>query len=149
MTAQPLPDDVTTASGTLGGVPTLEITTAVTRSDTVSLASTAAGTRWDHHAPAPPCLATWRGRAGAKVVSVDYRLAPEHPPPAALQDAHAAYRALLDSGVSPNDVAMVGESAGEASSSRRLPHSPTRDFRSQQPPCSSPRGPTSRSAGKA
>jgi len=46
------------------------------------------------------------------VVSVDYRLAPEHPYPAALQDARGAYQALLDSGTDPRSVAFVGESAG-------------------------------------
>lgn len=111
MTAQPLPDDVTTTDGSLGGVPTLEIATADARPGAVLL--------WFHggwytmgspHTGAGLSSDVAR-RTGAMVVSVDYRLAPEHPYPAALQDARVAYRALLDSGVSPHAVAMVGESA--------------------------------------
>lgn len=51
-------------------------------------------------------------RTGAAVHVPEYRLAPEHPFPAALDDALAAYRALLDGGCSPRDVALSGDSAG-------------------------------------
>jgi monoterpene epsilon-lactone hydrolase len=51
-------------------------------------------------------------RTHAKVISVDYRLGPEHPYPAAVDDALAAYEALLHDGIAPSDIVFAGESAG-------------------------------------
>ena len=50
--------------------------------------------------------------AGTRTWSLDYRLAPEHPFPAAVDDVVAAYRALLDEGVPPERLAIAGDSAG-------------------------------------
>src|SRR5258706_9618225 len=50
-------------------------------------------------------------RAGVRAFAADYRRAPEHPFPAALADARAAYRGLTDQ-VGANHVALVGDSAG-------------------------------------
>lgn len=46
------------------------------------------------------------------VFAVDYRLAPEHPYPAALEDCVAAFRYLVRSGVAPGSTVMAGDSAG-------------------------------------
>ncbi len=112
ISAQPLPADVTVTAAALGGVPTAEITVDGIEPRHVVLyfhggvyvmsdAFLAAG------------LASQVGRrTHAKVISVDYRLAPEHPYPAAVDDALAAYEALLHDGIAPSDIAFAGESAG-------------------------------------
>lgn len=50
--------------------------------------------------------------ARAEVFALDYRLAPEHPFPAALDDAVGAYRWLLSEGYTPGQIAIAGDSAG-------------------------------------
>ena len=50
--------------------------------------------------------------AGGRCFTVEYALAPEHPYPAALDDAFAAYLYLLDQGVAPEDIVLSGESSG-------------------------------------
>ena len=112
LSAQPLPPEVTVTEGALGSVKTAEITVDGIESRHVVLYFHG-GVYVMGDAFLAADLASQVGRrTDAKVISVDYRLAPEHPYPAAVDDALAAYEALLDSGISPSDIAFAGESAG-------------------------------------
>jgi len=110
--SQPLPADVTVAAAALGGIPTAEITIDGIEPRQVVLYFHG-GVYVLGDAVSAANLASQVGRrTSAKVISVDYRLAPEHPYPAAVDDALAAYKALLQNGIAPSDVVFAGESAG-------------------------------------
>jgi epsilon-lactone hydrolase len=112
LSAQPLPADVTVTEAALGGVRTAEITVdGIEPRHIVMYFHGGVYVMGDAFLAAD--LASQVGRrAEAKVISVDYRLAPEHPYPAAVDDALAAYEALLQNGTAPSDIAFAGESAG-------------------------------------
>jgi epsilon-lactone hydrolase len=112
LSAQPLPGDVTVTAAALGGVPTAEITVDGVEPRHVVLYFHG-GVYVMGEASLAADLASQVGRrTRAKVISVDYRLAPEHPYPAAVDDALAAYDALLHEGTAPEDIVFAGESAG-------------------------------------
>nr|MDO8084047.1 alpha/beta hydrolase [Candidatus Sigynarchaeum springense] len=60
------------------------------------------------------CTAALANRLHARLLSVDYRLAPEHPFPAGLDDCVSAYKWLLSTDVSPAEMIIAGDSAGGA-----------------------------------
>ncbi|HEX3955423.1 MAG TPA: alpha/beta hydrolase [Trebonia sp.] len=112
VSAQPLPADVTVTSGELGGVPTAEVTVEGVEQRHVVLYFHGGVYVLGDAASAAGLAAQIGQRIQGKVISVDYRLAPEHPYPAAVDDALAAYEALLGGGTDPSDIVFAGESAG-------------------------------------
>ncbi len=112
LSAQPLPADVTVTKAELGGVPVAEITVdGIEPRHVVLYFHGGVYVMGDAFLAAD--LASQVGRrTAARVMSVDYRLGPEHPYPAAVDDALAAYQALLDNGTAPSDIVFAGESAG-------------------------------------
>ncbi|MFD4555638.1 alpha/beta hydrolase [Streptomyces sp. NPDC058469] len=112
MTSIPLPPDVSTTAGELGGVPVVTVETPANDPATVLLYLHGGAYAIGSAADAAGLAAEVSRRTGARAVCVDYRLAPEHPFPAAVDDALAVYRALLDDGIPSSSIAFVGESAG-------------------------------------
>src|SRR5438876_903755 len=111
ISAQPLPADVTVTAAALGAVPTAEITIGGIEPRHVVLYFHGGVYVLGDAFQAADLASQVGRRTRAKVISVDYRLAPEHPYPAAVDDALAAYQALLRGGTAPSGIAFAGESA--------------------------------------
>lgn len=106
------PDGVTETPVSAGGVPAVWVGTPDAAPDAAVLylhgGGYVAGSIASHRN-----LTGHLARAvGCRLLVADYRLAPEHPFPAAVDDAVAAYRWLLAQGLSPDKVAIAGDSAG-------------------------------------
>ena len=104
---------MTVTAAALGGVPTAEITVDGIEPRHVILYFHGGVYVLGDAFQAADLAAQIGRRTGAKVISVDYRLAPEHPYPAAVDDALAAYQALAGQRHRPHpDIVFAGESAG-------------------------------------
>jgi monoterpene epsilon-lactone hydrolase len=108
----PLAPDVRCQPVDAGGAPAEWVTTAESVEERVIYylhgGGYAAGSITTHRE-----MASRLARAAkARVLLIDYRLAPEHPFPAAVEDSVTGYRWLLSGGVKPARVAIAGESAG-------------------------------------
>ncbi|WP_113699746.1 alpha/beta hydrolase [Nonomuraea lactucae] len=112
LAAIPLPGDVTTKATELGGVPVVISETPGIDSGKVVFYLHGGAYVLGSATAALGLASDVARRAGARGVVVDYRLAPEHPFPAAVDDTVAVYKALLDDGVPASKIAFVGESAG-------------------------------------
>jgi acetyl esterase/lipase len=105
-------DDVRQSPTTIGGVSAIEVTAPGASADDVILYFHGGVYVIGSAATSVPLVDELARRTGARVITLDYRLAPEHPYPAAVEDAQAAYQGLLGQGVDPGQIALAGESAG-------------------------------------
>ena len=112
LSAQPLPAEVTVTRAALNGVPAAEITVDGIEPRHVVLYFHGGVYAMGDAFLAADLASQVGRRTRAKVLSVDYRLAPEHPYPAPVDDALAAYESLLHQGTAPSDIVFAGESAG-------------------------------------
>lgn len=108
----PTPGDVKLVKQEFGGVPCLRVAPPRVAEDKAILffhgGGFVLGSAWSHQ----ELLSRLARSAGVQGIAVDYRLAPEHPFPAGLEDCVAAYGGLLASGMQPADIAFAGDSAG-------------------------------------
>jgi epsilon-lactone hydrolase len=112
MARVPVASDVDHVPTTVGGVTAVDVT--IRGIDTASTILYFHGGVYviGSAATSVPLVSDLARRARAKAVTVDYRLAPEHPYPAAVDDARAAYEGLLAQGIDAGQIALAGESAG-------------------------------------
>jgi len=108
----PIPDDVRVTEVSAGGVPAHWLDAPGTDPDRVLLFLHGGGFRFGS-LRSDGELAARIGRAsGMRVLFVEYRLAPEHPYPAAIDDVRSAWRWLVERGGAPRAAAVAGDSAG-------------------------------------
>jgi acetyl esterase/lipase len=112
MAQVPVPPDVQQNPVEIGGVAGVEVTIQGSEADNVILYFHGGVYVIGSAASSVPLVGDLVRRTGTKAITLEYRLAPEHPYPAAVEDARAAYEGLLAQGIAPAQIALAGESAG-------------------------------------
>jgi acetyl esterase/lipase len=112
MAQVPVAPDVQQNPVEIGGVAGVEVTIQGNEADNVILYFHGGVYVIGSAASSVPLVGDLVRRTGAKAITLEYRLAPEHPYPAAVEDARAAYEGLLAQGIAPAQIALAGESAG-------------------------------------
>ena len=108
----PLPEGVSVEAVDAGGVPGEWVKAPGARNDAAFLYLHGGGYALGSPATGRHLAAAFSEAAGTTILSLDYRLAPENPFPAAVDDAVAGYRWLLEQGLAPGKIAIGGDSAG-------------------------------------
>ena len=112
LTAHPPADDVRTRDGELGGVPAIFVEVEGTQSRGVIFHLHGGGFALGSARGSVNFVADLARRAEMTAVTIDYRLAPEHRYPVALDDVSAAYEALAERQDGGGRIVVSGESAG-------------------------------------
>jgi monoterpene epsilon-lactone hydrolase len=112
LTAHPLAADVLTTDGALGGIPVIFVEIDGGETNGTILHFHGGGFALGSARSSLGFVSDLARRAGMNAITVEYRLAPEHPYPAATDDAIAAYRALVELTGTADRIVISGESAG-------------------------------------
>jgi acetyl esterase/lipase len=112
MASIPLADGVKATGTALGAIPAVAVDVPDRLADRVILYLHGGAYALGTARGGVPLASEVARRARARALSVEYRLAPEHPYPSGVEDCVAAYRGLLDDDADPARIAIVGESAG-------------------------------------
>ena len=112
MAQVPVAPDVRQRPVEVGGIAGIEVTIEGSEAEQVILYFHGGVYVIGSAAATVPLVGDLVRRTGARAITLDYRLAPEHPYPAAIEDARAAYEGLLAQGIAPAQIALAGESAG-------------------------------------
>jgi len=110
--AIPVAEDVVFETTTLGGMPARWSSTPGAARERVLLYLHGGGYLLGSSLGYRPLFSELARAARSRGLALDYRLAPENPFPAAVDDAVSGYRALLSQGIAPGSIAIAGDSAG-------------------------------------
>ena len=108
----PLPENIKYKSVVAGNVNSEWITCGEVNENRIFMFMHGGGYYRGSIAAARGTVARISAEAKVKCLSINYRLAPEHPFPAAIDDTYSAYKWLINEGTSPKQIIVSGQSAG-------------------------------------